>query len=53
MAPLIVTQFGFDPQVFLDWLQDLRIRGIHSPVRIGVPGPAGIATLVRLPRAAA
>jgi methylenetetrahydrofolate reductase (NADPH) len=47
MAPLIVTQFGFDPQVFLDWLETLRLRGIHSPVRIGVPGPAGIATLMR------
>jgi methylenetetrahydrofolate reductase (NADPH) len=47
MASLIVTQFGFDPQAILDWLETLRIRGIHSPVRIGVPGPAGIATLVR------
>jgi methylenetetrahydrofolate reductase (NADPH) len=47
MATLIVTQFGFDPQIFLDWLDALRSRGIDSPVRIGVPGPAGIATLVR------
>jgi len=47
MAPLIVTQFGFDPQVFLDWIETLRMRGIQSPVRIGVPGPAGIATLLR------
>jgi methylenetetrahydrofolate reductase (NADPH) len=47
MAPLIVTQFGFDPDAFLEWLKKLRERGIDSPVRIGVPGPAGIATLIR------
>lgn len=47
MAPLIVTQFGFDPDAVLDWLRDLRARGIEAPVRIGVPGPAGIKTLLR------
>ncbi len=47
MAPLIVTQFGFDADLVLDWLQALRERGIAHPVRVGVPGPAGIATLAR------
>jgi methylenetetrahydrofolate reductase (NADPH) len=47
MAPLVVTQFGFDPDAFLDWLKQLRERGINTPVRIGVPGPAGIKTLLR------
>lgn len=47
MAPLIVTQFGFDADPFLAWLRDLRSRGIDAPVRIGVPGPAGIKTLLR------
>ena len=47
MAPLIVTQFGFDAAPFLYWLRELRARGIDSPVRIGVPGPAGIKTLLR------
>jgi methylenetetrahydrofolate reductase (NADPH) len=46
MAPLIVTQFGFDPQAFLAWLKELRARGIDCPVRIGVPGPAGIKRLL-------
>lgn len=46
MAPLIVTQFGFDPDAFLAWLQELRARGIDVPVRIGVPGPAGIKRLL-------
>lgn len=47
MAPLIVTQFGFDPDALLGWLAQLRARGIDAPVRIGVPGPAGIKTLLR------
>lgn len=47
MAPLIVTQFSFDPDAVLDWLRELRQLGIHDPVRLGVPGPAGIKTLLR------
>jgi methylenetetrahydrofolate reductase (NADPH) len=47
MATLIVTQFGFDPDPFISWLEALRARGIDAPVRIGVPGPAGIKTLLR------
>ena len=47
MAPLVVTQFGFDPDAALDGLAQLRQRGIAAPVRIGVPGPAGITTLMR------
>jgi len=47
MAPLIVTQFAFDAQPVLDWLADLRARGLEAPVRLGVPGPAGIKTLLR------
>lgn len=47
MAPLIVTQFGFDPDTLLAWLQELRSRGVEVPVRIGIPGPAGIKRLLR------
>lgn len=46
MAPLVVTQFGFDPDAFLGWLKVLRARGIECPVRIGIPGPAGIKRLL-------
>ncbi len=46
MAPLVVTQFGFDPDAFLAWLKELRARGIMCPVRIGIPGPAGIKRLL-------
>jgi len=47
MAGLVVTQFGFDPDAFLTWLKEARARGIDTPVRIGIPGPAGIKTLLR------
>jgi methylenetetrahydrofolate reductase (NADPH) len=47
MAPLIVTQFVFDADAVLAWLSELRARGVTAPVRIGVPGPAGIKTLMR------
>ena len=42
----IITQFGFDTLPVLDWLAELRGRGIMLPVRIGVPGPAGIKRLL-------
>lgn len=47
MKPLIVTQFGFDPEAFMRWLVTLRKHGIDAPVRIGVPGPTNIASLLK------
>ncbi|PQA89555.1 methylenetetrahydrofolate reductase [Hyphococcus luteus] len=46
MLPIIVTQFGFSADPFLEWLEEMRARGIDAPVRIGVPGPAGIKRLL-------
>ena len=46
MAGLVVTQFGFDPGAFLAWLKEARRRGIDTPIRIGIPGPAGIKRLL-------
>lgn len=46
MAGLVVTQFGFDPDAFLRWLKEARSRGIDTPIRIGIPGPAGIKRLL-------
>ena len=31
----------------LDWIQTVREQGIDAPVRIGVPGPAGVRRLMR------
>lgn len=47
MAPLIITQFAFDADIVLTWLDALRARGITVPVLVGVPGPASIARLAR------
>ena len=47
MVPLVVTQFGFNPDAFVQWLAEMRRRGFDAPVRIGVPGPAGIKRLLR------
>ena len=47
MAPLIVTQFGFDPDAFLDWLFELRARGIDAPVRIGDQAAAVVRRALR------
>jgi methylenetetrahydrofolate reductase (NADPH) len=47
MKPIIVTQFGFDAGLILTWLDALRRRGVTAPVRIGIPGPASIKTLLR------
>lgn len=46
----IITQFGFDTGPVLAWLEELRGRGIRLPVRIGVPGPAGIKRLLAYAR---
>lgn len=44
----IVTQFGFDPDPVLFWLEQLRSAGVTAPVRIGVPGPTSITSLLRM-----
>jgi methylenetetrahydrofolate reductase (NADPH) len=43
----ITTQFGFDAKPVLEWLARLRDTGIAAPVRVGVPGPATVKTLLR------
>jgi methylenetetrahydrofolate reductase (NADPH) len=47
IEPFIVTQFCFDPAAVIAWLAVLRRTGIAVPVRIGLAGPANVATLVR------
>jgi methylenetetrahydrofolate reductase (NADPH) len=43
----LVTQFGFEPAPIRQWLLSLPARGVFCPVRIGVAGPASVATLAR------
>ncbi|MCB5426486.1 methylenetetrahydrofolate reductase [Altererythrobacter sp. CC-YST694] len=46
MTPLVVTQFAFDDDAIIEWVKEMRGRGIDVPVRLGVPGPAGIKRLL-------
>ena len=46
MIPLVVTQFAFDDDAIVAWVKEMRARGIDVPVRLGVPGPAGIKRLL-------
>ncbi len=46
ITPLVVTQFAFDDDAIIAWIKEMRERGIDVPVRLGVPGPAGIKRLL-------
>jgi len=42
----VITQFGFDVDPVITWIEEVRGHGIELPIRIGVPGPAGIKRLL-------
>ena len=42
----LVTQFVFSPAPALEWLARTREAGCTLPVRIGVPGPVALPTLI-------
>lgn len=41
----IVSQFVFGSAQVIAWLERMRGKGFEIPVRVGVPGPAGLKTL--------
>jgi methylenetetrahydrofolate reductase (NADPH) len=43
----IVTQFCFDAEPVIGWVDRLQAEGIRLPVHIGVAGPAKLQTLIR------
>jgi methylenetetrahydrofolate reductase (NADPH) len=47
LAIYIVTQFCFEADPILRWLSDIRAQGVAVPVRVGLSGPAGVATLAK------
>jgi methylenetetrahydrofolate reductase (NADPH) len=47
LAPALVTQFGFEPQPILHWIAARRAEGIQCPIRVGLAGPASVATLAK------
>ena len=44
LAVHIVTQFSFDAKPIILWIDWLRSRGIHLPVKVGLAGPASMST---------
>lgn len=44
--PIITTQFTFDAKAMVDWVGKVRDRGIASTIRLGVPGPATVKSLL-------
>lgn len=42
----VTTQFGFDAAAVRTWIGQVRERGVTVPIRIGVPGPAGVRRLL-------
>ena len=46
----IITQFGFDVDPLIEWIESVRDRGIELPIRVGVPGPAGVKRLLSYAR---
>ncbi|QNP69036.1 methylenetetrahydrofolate reductase [Streptomyces roseirectus] len=50
LAGGVITQFGFAVDPVLTWLAEARRRGVDLPVRVGVPGPAGVRRLLSYAR---
>ena len=47
---VILTQFAFDTDPVMAWIDAVRARGIDAQIRIGTPGPAGIKRLLGFAR---
>ncbi|HUI94286.1 MAG TPA: methylenetetrahydrofolate reductase [Xanthobacteraceae bacterium] len=47
LSVYIVTQFAFSAAPVLDFIARLRDDGIDLPIRVGLAGPASVATLMR------
>ena len=43
----LATQFAFDPDPIIKWVDDLGKAGITLPVHIGIAGPAKLQTLIK------
>jgi len=49
-ATYIVSQMCFDPRAIVDWVTDIRRRGIRLPVVVGVPGVVDKKRLFQISR---
>jgi methylenetetrahydrofolate reductase (NADPH) len=47
---VILTQFAFDTDPVIAWIDEVRERGVHAEIRVGTPGPAGVKRLLGFAR---
>ncbi|WP_062516708.1 methylenetetrahydrofolate reductase [Demequina gelatinilytica] len=50
MTATVTSQFSFDADAVVAWITRVREAGVTAPVRVGVPGPAGIGRLLAFAR---
>jgi methylenetetrahydrofolate reductase (NADPH) len=42
----VATQFCFSPERIAEWMQTVRERGFHHLIKIGLPGPSTVSSLL-------
>jgi len=47
-ATYIVTQLCYDPDAVLEWVEDIRARGVKLPVEVGIPGVMNYQRLMQI-----
>ncbi|KAA9395906.1 methylenetetrahydrofolate reductase [Haloarcula sp. CBA1130] len=47
-ATYIVTQLCYDPDTVLEWVGDIRARGVDLPVEVGIPGVMNYQRLMQI-----
>ena len=47
LIPRLLTQFFFEPEPFLTWVEELRRDGIRAEAFAGLAGPSKLATLMK------
>jgi methylenetetrahydrofolate reductase (NADPH) len=50
LEAVILTQFAFDTDPVMSWIDAVRAKGIDTQIRVGTPGPAGIKRLLGFAR---
>ena len=49
-ATYIVTQLCYDPETVVEWVRELRSRGVDLPVEVGIPGVMKYQRLLQISR---
>jgi methylenetetrahydrofolate reductase (NADPH) len=49
-ATYIVTQLCYDPETVVEWIEEIRERGVDLPVEVGIPGVMKYQRLLKISR---